>query len=241
MDNKETIGEQLTGKKRNREETENIASYSNAKRIKPNHSEFKTPFTSIPNFEPHILNIISSYTKPELSKTHHHWWFIHGLSKNIVKAIESITLCKDLETFKLFAKLPEFRDDCDSHVLHTKAMLLAMQSYAKNITNYINDCKDIHSGYKDDNLMTVAKSMSLDMVILLAEKLNVAIPTSMYDTLFYREYWHRECNSCGYWDLYEDDYHFIFEHLGYPIGLCHSCYTAEIDSSSDDDSSDSDT
>ena len=243
MENKQSTNDNLTGKKRSREETENVQRVIPAsKRIKPNHSGLKTPFTSIPNFEPHILNIISSYTTNsyrDFKHTHHHWWFIHGLSNDIVKAIESIILCEDLETFKLFAKLPEFRDNWASHGLHTKAMLWAMDNDVKHIADYINDCKDIHSGYKDDNLMIVAKSMDMWMVIHLNEKYDIDIPTDMYDTLFDEGYWYRECDDCGYGQ--DDDYHFIYVRLGYPVGLCSNCYTHEFGRSSDDDSCDSDT
>lgn len=48
-----------------------------------------TPFDTLICFEPHILNIISSYGSSSVNalyNTHHHWWYIFGLSKDVNKA-----------------------------------------------------------------------------------------------------------------------------------------------------------
>lgn len=90
----------LTGHKRRVDVLGDLV-YSAGKRVKHNPvfllKRLKTPFDTLVNFEPYILNIISSYGSPwlnSLCETHHHWWFVLGLSNNVEKAWRCAESCQ---------------------------------------------------------------------------------------------------------------------------------------------------
>lgn len=126
-----------------------------------------TPFDALNSFESHLIVVIDGYLSIDkrLERTHHHYYFAHGLSSDVHRALLSAARCNDIETVRFLSTNMMDNEKSFSRYCGEVICIARMYNYLELMKFCLTICPDYNIHEHEDAMFRLSAECGyLEMV-----------------------------------------------------------------------------